>query len=71
MPVTAIAFTLPQENYQHRCAVNSHLVVASIRELDDHLRIMLKHGHIANLSSSDLAKSIRATIAENLALVDA
>ena len=71
MPVTAIAFTLPDEDYQHLCAVHGNRLATSMRELDDHLRIMLKHGHIANITASELAESIRASIAEDLALVDA
>ena len=71
MPNAALSFALPEERYDHLCAIHGPRLAATLRDVDDYLRGLLKHGGIASFTPTQLAEALRSRIAEDLALVEA
>ena len=43
-----LAFTLPEESHEHAHALLGHLYAAALDDMDEWLRLKLKHGHDFN-----------------------
>ena len=71
MPHASMTFTLPDDRHDHLCAVHGPRFYGALRDLDDHLRGLLKHDGIAGYTAKRLAEELRSMIAEDLALVEA
>lgn len=65
-----LTFLLPEDRSQHLCAINGLRFYATLLEVDNHLRHLLKHGGIAAYSAERLAEDIRARISQDLGLVE-
>jgi hypothetical protein len=69
MPTATLTFTLPDERHEHLCAVHGQRLAHALREIDERLRQLLKHGRIAEYTAERLAEEIRQEIGEVLDLV--
>lgn len=70
MSTATIIWTLPEERFEHACAVRACRLYDGLRDIDLHLRDLLKHGGIAAYTAERLAEDIRAQIAEDLAGIE-
>lgn len=70
MPHASMTYSLPEESYRHLCAVHGQRLHSALRDIDDHLRNLLKHDDIHSYTAKRLAEEIRRMIAEDLALVE-
>lgn len=71
MPTASLNFALPDERHDHLCAVHGPRLYGALRDIDEHLRRLLKHDGIQVYTAKRLAEELRSMIAEDLALVEA
>ena len=69
MPIVTISFSLPDEDTNHLCAVHGLRFHRALRDIDEHLRQLLKHGTVNHYTSKRLAEEIMAMIQNDLSLV--
>jgi hypothetical protein len=65
-----LTFTLPDERVDSIMATRAPDAFRVLREIDDNLRLLLKHGEIDRLTASKLAENTRADIRGILATVE-
>lgn len=65
-----LTFELPEERTEHQCAVHAMALYATLTEIDQRLRSLLKHGGIDEITSDALAEELRATLADALYRVE-
>jgi hypothetical protein len=65
-----LTFELPDERTGHLCAVHALVLYATLTEIDQRLRSLLKHGGIEQISAESLAEELRATLADALYRVE-
>lgn len=70
MPIATLRFALPDERHDHLCAVHGPRLYGALRDLDEDLRVLLKHDGINCYTAKRLAEELRGMIAEDLALVE-
>lgn len=59
-----LVFKLPDERYEHKCAINALDAQCEIGYIDEWLRRLLKHGEIEKFTATELAEEIRQRLFE-------
>lgn len=70
MSKATLKFDLDEERYEFMCAVHGHEFYSMLRDIDNKLRNLLKHGGISEISSDKLAEEIRVDISEVISKID-
>ena len=65
MPIATLTFTLPDEEVEHRAALQGLAAKSALWEIDQRLRGLLKHGSPSD-ETRRLAEEIRSSIPAEL-----
>jgi hypothetical protein len=69
MATASLTFSLPDESYEHLCAVHGRAFHIKLHNIDERLRTLVKHADGEKICAIKLAQEIRAEIADALAVL--
>ena len=64
MPIATLTFTLPDEEVEHRAALQGLAAKSALWEIDQRCRALMKHGQPSG-ETRELAEEIRSLIRES------
>ncbi len=70
MPQATLTYNLPEDAYQHECALRGAYLASTLRDVDEYLRRCLKHGTVETAAAVTLAEEIRAMLSGPLARLE-